>query len=268
VKPTFVAPYVGHDGDTLTFVLTVDDGLATASELVDVLVEDVNHPPMAEAGPDLTRAEGSSVTLDASASSDPDGDTLTYVWTQTDGPAVTLSDAASATPSFTAPQVDASGAVLVFRVTVNDGYGGSASDDVTVVVQDVNAPPACDLARPSVAEIWPPNHKMIPVSILGVTDSDNNAITITITNVTQDEPINGLGDGDTAPDAVIQGGTVLLRAERSGTGNGRVYQITFIADDGFGGKCTGTVSVCVPHDKGKNTVPCMDDGQNYSSLGP
>ena len=42
-------------------------------------------------------------------------------------------------------------------------------------------------------------------------------------------------DGNTAPDAVIQDGAVSVRAERSGKGNGRVYQISFNADDGKGG---------------------------------
>jgi hypothetical protein len=100
-----------------------------------------------------------------------------------------------------------------------------------------------------------------------VTDPENGAIQITILGVTQDEPLNGLGDGDTGPDAVIQGDTVLLRAERSGTGNGRVYHITFMADDGTGGNCTGTVSVCVPHSKGKKAPPCVDDGQVHDSVG-
>ncbi|MCK6482962.1 MAG: Ig-like domain-containing protein [Phycisphaerae bacterium] len=267
-KPTFTAPLVGVLGETLTFELTVSDGLDISGDTVDVCVENVNHAPIAHAGDPQTVAEGSAVVLDASASNDPDGDTLTYEWTQFSGPAVTLSDPASATPSFTAPQVGAGGATLVFRVTVDDGYFGSDDAEVTITVQDANSEPFCDLARPSVDKLWPPNHKLVAVSILGVTDPENNDITITILDVTQDEPINGLGDGDTAPDAVIQGSTVLLRAERAGGGNGRVYHVTFLADDGFGGMCIGTVTVTVPHDKGRNAPPAIDDGQIYGSTGP
>lgn len=84
--------------------------------------------------------------------------------------------------------------------------------------------------------------------------------------MTQAEPVNGLGDGHTSPDAVIQGNSVLLRAERAGSGNGRVYQVTFTADDGFGGSCTGAVAVCVPHDRG--TAGCVDGGQLYDSTRP
>jgi len=75
----------------------------------------------------------------------------------------------------------------------------------------------------------------VTVEILGVTYPSNAQVTIAITGVTQDEPVAGLGDGDTSPDAVFQGSTVLLRAERFASGNGRVYEVHFTADDGRGG---------------------------------
>jgi hypothetical protein len=137
---------------------------------------------------------------------------------------------------------------------------------VTILVQDVNDPPNSSHARANPDRLWPPNHKMVPVEIAGVTDPENNNVVITITKVTQDEPANGLGDGDTSPDAVIQGDKVLLRAERAGTGNGRVYQITFRADDGDGGTCTGSVSVCVP--QSYKDTSCQDDGQVFDSEQP
>lgn len=135
-----------------------------------------------------------------------------------------------------------------------------------------NEEPDCSLATASPDELWPPNHKMVNVAVVGVTDPDGDSVTITVTGVTQDEPVNGLGDGDTSPDASIPGdGTVDLRAERAGTkkvpGDGRVYHVSFTADDGNGGSCEGTVSVCVPHDMGQGSV-CVDGGPLYDSLTP
>lgn len=128
-----------------------------------------------------------------------------------------------------------------------------------------NDSPVCTNAKPSDKSLWPPNHKLATLSVQGVTDPDNDPVTITITGITQDEPVNGLGDGDTAPDGFGVGtGQAQLRQERSGTGNGRVYAIRFQAADGHGGTCTGTVTVGVPHDQGRGSTP-IDDGQNYDS---
>ena len=70
--------------------------------------------------------------------------------------------------------------------------------------------------------------------------------------VSSNEPVNGTGDGDTAPDWVITGNlTVDLRAERSGTGSGRVYTITVRCTDASGNSSTKTVTVTVPHDRRK-----------------
>ena len=143
-------------------------------------------------------------------------------------------------------------------------------DQVCADLANPNQPPDCSTAAPSVATLWPPNHKMVNVNVLGVTDPDGDPVTITVTGITQDEPVNGTGDGDTGPDGAGVGtSTAQVRAERAGSkktpGNGRVYQISFTADDGNGGTCDGSVKVCVPHDQGKGNA-CIDDGQNYNSL--
>ena len=65
-------------------------------------------------------------------------------------------------------------------------------------------------------------------------------MTITVTGVTQDEPLNSFGDASTCPDAVIVDGQAQVRTERSGGDNGRVYAIHFHADDGRGGSCDGS----------------------------
>lgn len=125
-----------------------------------------------------------------------------------------------------------------------------------------NADPVCDDAVPNKAILWPPNHKFRTITISGVTDADGDSISLNIVSVTQDEPVNDKGDGKTSPDAEINDDSVSVRAERSGKGDGRVYEISFNADDGNGGMCTGTIQVGVPHDK-KDTP--VDSGQTYDS---
>jgi hypothetical protein len=103
----------------------------------------------------------------------------------------------------------------------------------------------------------------MPISILGVTDPDGDPVSIRIDRIMQDEPTNGVGDGDTCPDSAgIGTSTAQVRAERSGTGNGRVYTIFFTATDGRGGSTSGTVKVSVPHNQNDTAV---DDGAIFDS---
>ena len=89
--------------------------------------------PDADAGPDQIVVGGDKVTLDATGSSDPEGDALTFAWTQTSGPGVELVDGASANPLFTAPEVDAD-TTITMQVQVSDGQS-SATDDVSILVR-------------------------------------------------------------------------------------------------------------------------------------
>lgn len=93
-----------------------------------------NHAPIADAGFDLAAAGGDIVTLDASASTDPDGVIASYLWQQLSGTAVALSGSTSATPAFTAPDPGSSIEPLIFQVTVADAFGATASDSVRVDV--------------------------------------------------------------------------------------------------------------------------------------
>ena len=98
-----------------------------------------NQAPAANAGSDQSVSVGAVVTLDGSASADPDGHTpLSYGWTQTGGPAVTLSNAAAVNPTFTAPGTPT---VLTFTLWVTDSLWlvASAADEVVITVKDVSA---------------------------------------------------------------------------------------------------------------------------------
>jgi len=128
-----------------------------------------------------------------------------------------------------------------------------------------NLPPVCGFAVASIGELWPPNHKMVPVTIAGVTDPDGDPLAIAVTAIAQDEPLDATGDGSTCPDGIGVGiATASLRSERSGNGDGRVYHVAFQAVDVCGAPCLGSVTVCVRHDRGKNGT-CADGGPLYDS---
>jgi hypothetical protein len=102
-----------------------------------------NRPPVITNTPSFAADERAEVTLVTGTVSDPDGDTLTTTWMQTSGPSVVLTGA-----TFTAPEVTRDGALLGFRVVVDDGRGGTASDETTVRVRNVNRRPEVSVQAP------------------------------------------------------------------------------------------------------------------------
>ncbi len=130
---------------------------------------------------------------------------------------------------------------------------GGTTWRVFEVSRDTTPPTVSCSSNPST--LWPPNHKLANVSAsVSVTDSESGPAGFTLLSVTSSEPDNGLGDGDTAND--IQGwstGTAdtsgQLRAERSGTGSGRTYTLTYQGVDAAGNSATCATRVTVPHDQ-------------------
>lgn len=108
-------------------------------------------------------------------------------------------------------------------------------------------------------ELWPPNHQYVEIDLEQVLGPDTLAIEIL--SITQDEAVDERGSGNTECDGDGVGTSVArIRAERSGRGNGRVYEIEYSA---FVGACSGFVHVLVPHDRSGR--PVEDDGQLYDS---
>jgi hypothetical protein len=125
------------------FTASVTAMNAAGSVTATTSVAITNLAPVADAGENQTVAVGQTVTLDGGSSQDPDGHLpLTYNWTQTDGPAVTLSAADVVSPTFVAP---ATPAVLVFTLVVTDAADAPSTPVTTVVI----VTPAADAGLPS-----------------------------------------------------------------------------------------------------------------------
>jgi hypothetical protein len=201
---------------------------------------------VAHAGPDqiveCTGHQGTPVRLDGSAS-DLDGEPVTLEWRGSFGTVTGVQ------PTVTLPV----GRHEV-TLTATDRFGGTSSDVVVIEVVDTRAPEIHGVTA-TPASLWPPNHKMVPVAVaVDASDVCHATPACQIVSVTSNEPENALGDGNTAPDWRITGPlTVELRAERSGTGSGRIYTITVQCTDASGNtSALRDVIVTVPHDQGKS----------------
>jgi hypothetical protein len=154
-----------------------------------------------------------------------------------------------------AGQTEGFGSFPTTAGAVQPAYGGGM--DAFVARIDIGpppdtTPPVITSATPSAASLWPPNHKMTPITIaVQATDAGNSAPVCSIASVSSNEPENGLGDGDIAPDWNVTGPLrVELRAERSGTGTGRLYTIAVTCTDQAGNiSAPATVTVTVPRNR-------------------
>lgn len=126
VQPTFVADTAG----SYVFRLVVNDGTTNSAASL-VTISTTNSAPVANAGPDQTVPFGATVHLDGSASTDVDGNLLSYNWTLISAPAgsaATLTGATSARPTFV---IDRPGN-YVAQLVVSDGSLSSAPSTVTI----------------------------------------------------------------------------------------------------------------------------------------
>jgi hypothetical protein len=240
-------PAGNHSGpDSFTF--RANDGRADSNlATVAITVRPVNDPPVAQ---DQAVATDEDTPLRIMlGASDVDGDALTFAL---------LAPPAHGTLAGTAPSLTYTPAANyngpdVFTFRVNDGGADSNVATVSITVRPVNDAPSCVAAEAVPArDLWPPNHRLERLNIVGLTDVEGDPIAVRVTGVRQDEPVLGNGSGKTAPDAVLD--PLQVRVERQGGRDGRVYHVTFTASDPGGASCGGTVAVCVPHDQGDGAV--------------
>ncbi len=260
---TYTLDNTDDDTNALASGTTAEDTLAIAAAdgskgTVTITVTGANDAPTANAGADASVAEGASVTLDGTDSSDPDtGHMLTYSWARKSGEtdnAVTLTNADKASASFTAPNDIAANAMLTFVLTVSDGTA-SDTDEVVITVTGVNA--AATFSGDLTGEVTEDDEdKDEATGTVTVSDSDgadtvqaqtdeagtygtfsiktNGAWTYTLDNA--DDDTNALAAGATATDA-----------------------FAIASADGTAGTVTITVT-------GANDAPTADAGANKTVI--
>ncbi|HEX6396755.1 MAG TPA: PKD domain-containing protein, partial [Steroidobacteraceae bacterium] len=184
--------------------------------------ETPNRAPVSNAGADQSANKAAAVTLDGSASTDADGNALSYRWTQTSGPPVSLSSGTASKPTFTAP---ATSGTLVFSLVVNDGRTDSTADTVQVTV--ANRVPQASAGSDATVEAG----QLYTLDAQGSTDADQDALTYTWTQ--------------------LSGPAVALTAVSNGrvrfTAPVQVAELTFgvVANDGEAGSTQDIIAVSV-----------------------
>lgn len=207
---------------------------------VSITVRPVNDAPELAPVANVAVDAGTTVAFTLQAS-DADGDVLAF--SALGLPAGAALDAA--TGAFVWTPLHAQAGVYPITFVATDAGGLFSQQTATITVTTTNQAPQCATAQPSVAEIWPPDGRSVPVSVLGVTDPDGDPVSIAFTQMLQ--------NGAPATDASGTGSSqATVKAVRPGhEKDGRTYQLFFEASDGAGGTCTGSVVVTVPHDRGR-----------------
>ena len=254
--------------DKLRFVFT-DDNCSPGAQQVE---------PVLTLTPDsASNSIGTQHTVTATLLTGPfpmDGENVVFTVTganPTSGTEVTdIAGVATFTYTGTQPGLDT---ITAFRDTDKDGIQDPDETAMDTATKEwINAPPDCSAVVLDTTSLWPPNHKLRTVTASGAVDPDiGGTATLMIDGITQDEPVNGRGDGNTAPDAFLSSplsDQARIRAERAGPGDGRVYVLHFTATDQFGATCDGTATVSVPHDRRPGGAAIDSAPPSFNSLNP
>jgi hypothetical protein len=221
-------------GTTSVTLSAIDAAGNTATRTFTVTVRDTTAPVLALPANQVLEATSAA------------GATATFAASATDAVGVT-----SLTSSAASGSTFPIGTTTV-TFTAIDAAGNTTWGSFTITVRDTTAPTITSLST-NAPTLWPPNHKMVAVTLNSTVNDAVGVDSSRIVSATSNEPDDGLGDGDTAGDIEITGAMTLnLRAERSGNGNGRVYSITVEASDAAGNTSTRTVTVSVPKNQAGN----------------
>ena len=278
-----VDPFVPEAGKGKTMLRIYGDVLyptavAYGAGMIQAFIDEATEPPVADAGGPYEEEACGVVTLDGSGSTDPNGEIISYEWDFKDDGTF---DVLSAESMVEHAYDDEFTGQTRLRVTDDEGFTGEDTADVTVT-PDVT-PPVLEDMDSNPPYLWPPNHKLMPVTVSVTTDDACDAEPVcVITEVTSNQPVTGQND-HTSPDWIITGDlTVDLRAERlnqvpngnngnsngngnangngngigNGNGNGagddaspgvhaREYELTVMCTDAAGNSATGKMIVPV-----------------------
>jgi hypothetical protein len=240
-----------------TLTLEVDDGQAKSTDEMILTIE--NSPPIVAPSGGGTFQLGDDITLSGQVA-DFDGDILNYSWKEGANVFITnsITTIGGGDPVDLVDHVIIGGLPLgnhVITLEANDGTNDPVSGNISVDVVDTSSPTISATVNPGI--LWPPNHKMVDVTIQVNANDNSGSVNLSAT-VESSEPPDTDGDGNTIPDftePVIDQDTgviaLQLRAERQGQGTGRTYTITVTATDDSGNSSDAIVVVVAPHDKGK-----------------
>jgi len=264
--------YLGEGGAGRDVILVTALHPGTGTALADTVTATwSNTAPVCEAGGPYeaaVTADTLMLRLDGSLSRDDDGDTLTYAWSL-NAEGAFLDDPAAVSPVLTLTGASLCGDSLLVQLTVGDGTETSACSAV-VRLDDRRPPRLVAVEEPVV--LWPPNHKYHAFTpgmlLVAAEDACGGALDLSLVEVVEvssDEPDDERGDGRTVDDIRIDcDGTVHLRAERMGGGDGRVYTITYrLAREGAE-PALATARVVVPHDD-SGSMPGEDVGNGWTA---
>jgi hypothetical protein len=226
------APY--NLGNTITTLTVTDQQGITDTCSATIAVQDLENPIItapADVTAECASAGGTAVIL---------------------GSPVVNDNCSISTVSNNAPALFPLGSTTVTWTAI-DGSGNPGTDTQTVTIEDTIPPVLTVSVTPST--IWPPNHKMVTITAdITATDGCDDNVEVRLVSIVSNEADNGQGDGNTTNDIQdAEYGTddreFKLRAERSGKGSGRVYTITYEAEDNAGNTTTRQVIVTVPKSK-------------------
>jgi hypothetical protein len=232
---------------------TVLRGESTVATIVDDDDATPPPPPPADTVAPVTTASGNpagwatqNVTVTLAATDNAGGSGVKEIGYKVGGVSKTVSGASASVP------VTAEGTTTI-TYSAKDNAGNVEAEKTLVVRIDKTAPTITCSASPRT--LWPADHKLVPVTAtVKVTDGRSGPAGFTLTAVTSNEPDDAPGSADGATAGDITGfslGTAdtsgQLRAERSTSGHGRVYALTYAGRDVAGNQRTCTTTVSVPN---------------------